>query len=119
MMEGKAAKPKTVEEYIAQFPEPVQAILREVRAVVKEAAPGAEERLGYGMPGYYLKGPLVYFAAHKKHIGFYPTPEGIEAFAAELAEYKQSKGAVQFPLDQPMPYELIARMVRARVAAKG
>jgi uncharacterized protein YdhG (YjbR/CyaY superfamily) len=115
-METKEAQPTTVDEYIAQYPEDVQQILQRIRAVVQEAAPEAEERIGYRMPGYYLNGPLVYFAAFKRHIGFYPTGSGIEEFKDELSGYKSSKGAVQFPLDRPIPYDLIARMTRQRVA---
>ncbi len=114
-MEAKKSGPATLEEYIAQFPEEVQAILAQVRTTIKGAAPQVEERISYGMPGYFLKGRLVWFGAHKNHIGFYPTGSGIEAFREELAGYKQSKGAVQFPLDQPLPYDLIAKIVRFRV----
>jgi len=121
-MQGKEVNPTTVDEYIAQYPEYIQEILRAVRAVVREAAPQAEEKMGYGMPGYYLNGGLVWFGAHTRHVGFYPTPSAIQAFKEELAAYKQSKGAVQFPLDQPIPYDLIRRIVQSRVAenaAKG
>jgi len=121
-MHGKEVNPTTVDEYISQYPEYIQEILRAVRAVVREAAPQAAERLGYGMPGYYLNGGLVWFGAHTRHVGFYPTPSAIQAFKEELAAYKQSKGAVQFPLDQPIPYDLIRRIVQCRVAenaAKG
>jgi uncharacterized protein YdhG (YjbR/CyaY superfamily) len=121
-MDAKKDKPTNVEAYIAQFPVDVQEVLRQIRAVVREAAPEATERMGYGMPGLYLNGGLVWFGAHSRHVGFYPTPSGIEAFREELAAYKQSKGAVQFPLDKPIPYDLIRKMVRARVAqnkAKG
>ncbi len=115
-MEDKKSGPATVDEYIAQFPEEVQSALRKVRTTIKEAAPQAEERISYGMPGYFLNGRLVWFGAHKKHIGFYPTTSGIEAFSEELAEYKGAKGSVQFPLDKPVPYALIAKIVRFRVA---
>jgi uncharacterized protein YdhG (YjbR/CyaY superfamily) len=115
-MEGKRVKPKTIDEYIAQCPEDVQPVLEEIRRVIKESAPEATERISYGMPGFYLKGMLVWFGAHKNHIGFYPTGIGIEAFKDELSTWKTSKGAVQFPLDEPMPYDLIRRIVKFRVA---
>ncbi|MCU0415984.1 MAG: DUF1801 domain-containing protein [Cytophagaceae bacterium] len=108
-------KPSTVEQYIAQFPEATQVILKQIRAVIRKAAPMAEERLGYGMPGYYLNGPLVYFAAYKNHIGFYATPNGHEAFAQAFSKYKQGKGSVQFPLQEPMPFSLIEAVVRYRL----
>ncbi len=114
-MEDKKAVPTTVEEYIAQFPEEVQPVLMKLRAAIKEAAPGAEERISYGMPGYFLKGRLVWFGGFKKHVSFFPTTSGIEAFQQELAGYKLSKGTVQFPLDKPIPYALIAKIVRFRV----
>ncbi len=116
-METQTNKPSNTNEYIAQFPAEVQAILNKVRAVIKETAPQAQERISYGMPGFYLNGMLVWFAGHKDYIGFYPTGEGIAAFKNEIAGYKSSKGAVQFPLDQPIPYDLIRKMVRSRVEA--
>lgn len=115
-MASKMGSFTSIEEYIAAFPPEVQAKLAEMRAVIQAAAPEAVEKISYQMPTFYLKGNLVHFAAHQKHIGFYPAPSGIEAFQAELAIYKSSKGAVQFPLDQPLPVELIGRMVRFRVA---
>jgi uncharacterized protein YdhG (YjbR/CyaY superfamily) len=114
-MEGKKG-PTTIDEYIAQVPEDVQPVLNKIRAVIKESAPGATERISYQMPAFYLNGNLVYFGAHPHHIGFYPTGSGIEAFKEELSGYKWSKGAVQFPLDQPIPYDLISRITRFRVA---
>jgi uncharacterized protein YdhG (YjbR/CyaY superfamily) len=113
-METKTRKPASIDEYIAQFPHDVQAIMNELRAVIKETAPEAQERISYGMPGYYLHGMLVWFGGHKNHIGFYPTGEGIEAFMNELVSYKTSKGAIQFPLDQPIPYDLVRRIVKYR-----
>lgn len=108
--------PITTDEYIAGFPDDIQLILNQVRAIIKEAAPEAEESIAYGMPAYKLKGkPLVYFAGFKNHIGFYATPSGHTEFARELSKYKQGKGSVQFPLDQAMPYELIAQIVAFRV----
>jgi uncharacterized protein YdhG (YjbR/CyaY superfamily) len=114
-MDKKKAAYTTVDEYIAQAPKDVQPILKKIRATIKKAAPKAEERIGYQMPGYYLNGPLVWFGAHPHHIGLYPTGEGITAFKTELAGYKTSKGAVQFPLDEPMPYALITKIVKYRV----
>ena len=108
---------KDVTAYIGQFPAEVQEILRQIRSVIIELAPYAEESLSYGMPAYKLnKKPLVYYAGYKKHIGFYATPQGHEAFAEELSKYKQGKGSVQFPLDSAIPYDLIKRMVSFRIA---
>jgi uncharacterized protein YdhG (YjbR/CyaY superfamily) len=114
-MEANEGRAATVDEYIAHFPEDVQRILAKVRAVIREAAPGAVERISYGMPAYFENGALVWFAAHRRHIGFYPRASGIEAFKERLSAYKGAKGSVQFPLDKPMPYELIAEIVRYRV----
>jgi uncharacterized protein YdhG (YjbR/CyaY superfamily) len=109
--------PNTIDEYIAGFPEDVQTILNQVRFTIRRVTPDAIESIGYGMPAYKLNGrPLVYFAGYKGHIGFYATPAGHSAFSEELSKYKQGKGSVQFPLDQPMPYELIAQIVAFRVA---
>jgi len=103
---------KTVDEYIRTFQPTVQEILQKMRRTVKEAAPDAEEGITYNMPGFKINGkPLVYFAAFKSHIGFYPIPSGIEAFKEELSHYKQGRGSVQFPLDKPIPYELVKRIV--------
>ena len=107
---------QTIDEYIAAFPENVQAILQTLRATVRAAAPQATEKISYQMPTFYLKGNLVHFAAYAKHIGFYPAPRGIEAFKEELAAYKGAKGSVQFPIDQPLPLDLITRIVQFRVA---
>lgn len=105
-----------VEEYIAGFPEAVQELLEKVRATIKAAVPEAAETISYGMPAYKLNGrPLVYFAGYKKHIGFYATPTGHAAFSEELSKYKQGKGSVQFPVDEPMPLDLISRIVQFRV----
>lgn len=106
----------TVETYIEAAPAEVRDTLRAIRNVIRQAAPEAEEKIGWGMPAYYLKGPLVFFAAQKKHVGFYPTPAAIEAFRDRLADYKTTKGGVQFPYDRPVPYDLIAEMVKFRVA---
>ena len=115
-MEGMKDNPSTIDEYIAQFPEDVQQILFKIRAVIKEAAPEAVERISYKMPVFYQKGNLVWFGVHPHHIGFYPTGSGIEAFKEELSAYKWSKGAVQFPFDKPIPYNLISKIVKYRVA---
>ncbi|RIV70759.1 iron chaperone [Flagellimonas aequoris] len=105
-----------VDEYISKFPEEAQEIMQKIRAIVKDVAPDAVEQTAYGMPGYKTHGkPLVYFAGYKNHIGLYATPSGHEKFAEELSKYKQGKGSVQFPLDQPMPYDLIKRIVVFRV----
>jgi uncharacterized protein YdhG (YjbR/CyaY superfamily) len=106
----------TIDEYIANFPAGVQKILQKLRATIKAAAPGAQEKISYQMPTFFLKGNLVHFAAYKKHIGFYPAPRGIEVFKAELSAYKGAKGSVQFPIDQPLPLDLIRRIVEFRVA---
>jgi uncharacterized protein YdhG (YjbR/CyaY superfamily) len=105
-----------VMNYISGFPAETRAILLQIRNIIKECAPDSEESIAYGMPAYKLKGkPLVYFAAFKKHIGFYATPSRHEEFAAELSPYKQGKGSVQFPINQPMPMDLIRRMTEFRV----
>jgi uncharacterized protein YdhG (YjbR/CyaY superfamily) len=111
----KQTAPNTIDEYIAGFPADVQAILQKIRMTIREAAPEAEETINYQMPTFKLHGNLVHFAAHTSHIGFYPTPSGIERFKDELGVYKWAKGSVQFPLDQPMPYDLISRIVKFRV----
>jgi len=107
--------PATIDAYIAAFPDDVQAILQQIRRAVHEVTPEATEAIAYGMPTFKLHGNLVHFAAFKNHIGFYPVPSGIEAFQEELAAYKQGKGSVQFPLNRPMPYDLIRRIVEFRV----
>lgn len=105
-----------IEKYISTFPVNVQEILIQIRKVILNIAPDAIEGFGYGMPAYKTNGkPLVYFAAFKNHIGFYATPTGHEKFAAELSSYKQGKGSVQFPINQPIPYDLIKRIVEFRV----
>ena len=107
---------KSVDEYIKIFPDNIQPILDKVRATIITNAPEAVEGISYGMPAYRTNGkPLVYFAGFKNHIGFYATPAGHSKFAAELSTYRHGKGSVQFPLDKPIPYDLIARMVEFRV----
>lgn len=115
-MENTKNSYNTIDEYIATFPAEVQKLLQEMRAAIRAAAPEAQEKISYQMPTFYLKGNLVHFAAHQKHIGFYPAPTGIEAFQAELAVYKGAKGSVQFPIDQPLPLDLVRRIVEFRVA---
>ncbi|MBN1985278.1 MAG: DUF1801 domain-containing protein [Prolixibacteraceae bacterium] len=106
----------TVDDYISQFPEDVQKVLFRVRNTILKNAPKADESISYGMPAYKTFGkPLVYFAGYKNHVGFYATPTGHAEFAKELSQYKQGKGSVQFPLDKPIPFDLIARIVKFRV----
>jgi len=106
---------KTIDEYIRTFPSDIQNILEKMRQTVHEVAPQAVETISYQMPAFKLNGVLVYFAAHKNHLGFYPTSSGIAAFKKELAPYKFSKGAVQFPLDKPVPFDLVKKIVSFRV----
>jgi uncharacterized protein YdhG (YjbR/CyaY superfamily) len=109
-------KTKThIDEYIDTQPKEVQTTLRKIRDLIKKLAPTAEEKIGYGIPTFKLKRNLVHFAAFPDHIGFYPTPSGIRAFEKELAKYKKGKGSVQFPLDKPIPYALIEKIVKYRV----
>lgn len=108
---------KDVDVYIDQFPDEVKEILRQMRELIKTVAPDVTEGISYGMPAYKTDGkPLVYFAAYKNHIGFYAIPTGHKKFEKELAEYKHGKGSVQFPIDTPIPYELIKRMVKFRLS---
>jgi uncharacterized protein YdhG (YjbR/CyaY superfamily) len=115
-MKGEKVGFVSIDQYIATFPEETQKTLQELRATIKAAAPDAEENISYQMPAFALKGNLVYFAALKNHIGFYPTPSGITAFKDELAKYEGSKGAVKFPIDKPLPLKLIKKIVKYRVA---
>lgn len=111
---------ETVPQYIASFPPEVQEILNKIRAVIREKAPDAVEGFSYDMPAYKTHGrPLVYFAAFKGHIGFYATPSGHQEFDKELRKYKRGKGSVQFPLDQPIPYDLIGQIVAFRAWENG
>ena len=110
---------QTVDEYIRTFPEETRKLLEQIRQVIKNAAPAATECISYGMPAFKIKGkPLVYFAAFKNHIGFYATPVGHKEFSAELSKYKQGKGSVQFPIDKPLPLDLIKRITMFRVKEK-
>jgi len=107
--------PRSIDDYISRFPGNVQSILKKLRATIRKAARGAEEKISYQIPAFVLEGFLVYFAAFKNHIGFYPRTTGIARFQKELAPYEGAKGSVQFPLDQPIPYGLISRIVKFRV----
>ena len=115
MMDASSKQFNTIDEYISMFPDDVRTILNQIRQAIREAAPEAEETINYRMPTFTLNGNLVHFAAFKNHIGFYPVPSGIEKFKKELSAYPQGKGSVQFPLDRPIPYALIARIVKFRV----
>jgi len=114
-MKTRRPAPKNIDDYIAGFPGDVQDILNKVRATIRAAAPDAEEAIKYQIPTFVLNENLVHFAAYKNHIGFYPTPSGIEAFKQELSRYKSAKGSVQFPITEPMPLGLIDKIVRFRV----
>jgi uncharacterized protein YdhG (YjbR/CyaY superfamily) len=104
-----------IDEYISIFPVETQKLLEQMRETIREAAPEAKETINYGMPTFVLRGNLVHFAAFKNHIGFYPTPSGINAFKKELSEYEGAKGSVKFPIDKPLPLKLIADIVKYRV----
>jgi len=106
---------ETMDQYIAIFPRDVREVLQELRRVIRESAPRAEETISYGIPAFKLNGNLVHFAAWKNHIGFYPGSSAIEAFKDQLSTYKQAKGSVQFPLDKPVPFDLVKRIVKFRV----
>lgn len=105
----------TIDQYIQRFPEDVRSILTQMRSTIREAAPDATEKISYRMPTFYYNGNLVHFAAFKHHIGFYPDSSGIAAFKEELKKYKSAKGSVQFPRDEPLPLELITKIVKFRV----
>lgn len=108
----------TVDEYINSFPRDTQLVLKKIRSIVKNLAPDAKETMSYGMPGYKLNGKaLVYFAGWKEHVGFYPTPNGMEAFDKDLDKYKTGKGTAQFPLKNVIPYDLIEKIVKFRISA--
>ncbi len=106
----------SIDDYIATFSNETQKILEELRATIKAAAPDATEKISYQMPTFFLRGNLVHFAALAHHIGFYPTPSGIEAFRDELSRYESSKGAIRFPIDRPLPLKLISKIVKFRAA---
>ena len=105
----------TIDEYIQMCPKDVQERLNTIRQLIRRIAPEAQEKIAYQMPTFFLNGNIVHFAAHTKHIGFYPTPSGITRFKRELAKYVSSKGAVQFPMEESLPVELIKKIVRFRV----
>jgi uncharacterized protein YdhG (YjbR/CyaY superfamily) len=105
----------TIDEYIRIFPSDVQSTLEQLREIIHEIAPKAEETIKYGIPTFTLKGNLVHFGAYESHIGFYPTPSAIEAFEEELSPYEHSKGTIRFPIDKPVPFDLVRRMVRFRM----
>ena len=115
-MDNNKAGYTSIDEYIATFPEDIQNILKELRAAIKATVPEAEEKISYQMPTFFLKGNLVHFAAFKNHIGLYPTPSGTEAFKQEISIYQGAKGSIRFPIDEPMPLDLIRRIVKFRVA---
>jgi uncharacterized protein YdhG (YjbR/CyaY superfamily) len=114
-MKADQTAPTNIDGYIAGFPDDIQEILQKIRMTIREAAPEAQETIKYQMPTFTLHTNLVHFAAFKNHIGFYPVPTGIEAFKDELSIYEQGKGSVRFPLDQPIPYDLIGKIVTFRV----
>ena len=114
-MKNERVAARNIDEYISNFPKDVREILERIRITIRKAAPRAEEKIGYGIPTFTLNGNLVHFAAFKKHIGFYPTPSGIEQFKQELSVYEGAKGSVQFPLDKPIPFGLISKIVKFRV----
>lgn len=105
----------TIDQYIAEFPEEIQSILEQIRTTIKKTAPAAKEAMKYGMPTFVYEGNLVHFAAFKNHFGFYPAPSGIEAFDKQTSQYKAGKGTLQFPIDQPIPYDLIVQIVQYRL----
>jgi uncharacterized protein YdhG (YjbR/CyaY superfamily) len=109
------AEATTIDEYIARFPAHVRTILSALRSTIRRSAPQATEKMSYRIPTFFLNGNLVHFAAFGRHIGFYPGPTGIERFEKELKRYKSAKGSVQFPLDEPLPLDLIAEIVEFRV----
>lgn len=115
MMPSEKAAPDSIDSYISGFPEEIQALLQQVRATIRAAAPEATEAISYQMPTFKLQGNLVHFAAFKKHIGLYPSSSGTAAFDEELAAYDVSKGTIRFPYGQPIPFELIDRITRFRV----
>jgi uncharacterized protein YdhG (YjbR/CyaY superfamily) len=115
-MEKKKTGYESIDEYIHFFPEHIQKKLVELRKAIREQAPQAQEKISYQMPTFFLNGNLVYFAAYSKHIGFYPTSSGINAFKSKLSKYKHAKGSVQFPIEEPLPIELIKRIVKFRLA---
>jgi uncharacterized protein YdhG (YjbR/CyaY superfamily) len=116
MKQASDGTPSSIDEYIRAFPRDVQKKLADLRSTIRRAAPDAVEKIAYRMPTFFQKKNLVHFAAYQHHIGFYPTPSGIDAFKDELTRYVTSKGAIQFPIDEPLPLDLVTRIVKFRVA---
>ena len=114
-MEKSKMTINSVDEYILRFPKEIQGTVRKLRIAIKESAPNALEKISYNMPAYYQEGNIIYFSVFSKHIGFYPLPSGVKKFEKELSKYKQGKGSIQFPINQPMPYKLIQEIVKFRV----
>lgn len=115
MMKSEKARPKSISEYINAAPRQAQKKLREMRVAIRSAAPRAEEGIKYGIPAFSYRKLLVAFAAYEKHIGFYPTPSGVKAFAKELSSFKTAKGSIQFPLEKPLPLGLVRKITKFRV----
>lgn len=115
-MENGNSAPKTIDEYINQFPPEIQGILQTVRRIIREAAPQATEKISWQMPTFYYLGNLIHFAGHTHHLGLYPGANGVEHFLEDLKEYKTSKGAIQLPYEKPLPQDLIQRIVKFRLA---
>lgn len=114
-MQARSKRYTSVDEYLADQPEKIRDLLEALRGIIKKAAPRVTERISYNMPAYDLNGILVYFAGYKGHIGFYPTASGIRAFQQEIAKFENSKGAIRFPLDKPLPKTLITQIVKFRL----
>ena len=114
-MEKNKSNPATINEFISGLPKDTQKIMQQIRSTIKKAAPDAEETIKYGIPTFVLHGNLVHFSAYKNHIGFYPAPSGIEVFRKELSVYEGAKGSVKFPITEPIPYDLITKIVQFRV----
>ena len=111
----KTTQAVNIDDYISGYPEDIQQILQEIRIIIQQAAPDAKEAIKYGIPTFVLNSNLVHFGGYKSHIGFYPAPKGIEAFKKETAIYETGKGTLQFPVDKPLPADLISRIVKFRV----
>jgi uncharacterized protein YdhG (YjbR/CyaY superfamily) len=110
-----AEDPQTIDEYIAGFPPDIQKTLHEIRKFIKEAAPEASEKIAYGMPTFYLNGNLVHFAAFKDHYGFFPSPSVSDEFEKELRPYRTGKGTLRFALDEPLPWDIIKKVIHFRI----
>jgi uncharacterized protein YdhG (YjbR/CyaY superfamily) len=114
-MKKGQTKPQDIDDYIARHPKDIQVLLEKLRATIRKAAPKARETIKYQMPTFTLNGNLVYFAAFKNHIGFFPLPSGVDAFEKVLSTYERGKGSIRFPLDKPLPLALISKIVKFRV----